>query len=296
MAGPYNEIYYYLNKYLFRLLPDKLYHNLLGYIMHQRFRCKFYWMNIEHPVTFSEKLQWIKKNAQSDEKSVLADKYEVREWVKKTIGSKYLIDLIPLNSSGILAVETIEEIDFNSLPDQFALKLTKGSGYNIICNNKDALDLQKTKKLLSKWLSINNYYLSREPQYRGKNKIICEKLLKYNITDYKFFCFNGIPEYVELYMDRFGNHKKIFYDMNWEKAGFTTANDFTDIDVECPSEFNEMINLAKLLSQGWAFVRVDLYLHNGKIYFGEMTFHPAGGYTPITPHGWEFKLGEKINL
>lgn len=111
-----------------------------------------------------------------------------------------------------------------------------------------------------------------------------------------FFCFNGTPTFVELYIDRFGNHRKVFYDMNWKKAGFTTANDSMDGDAERPKEFDEMVSVAKKLSEGWPFVRVDLYVHEGNVYFGEMTFHPAGGYTPITPHEWEYKLGEKIKL
>ncbi|MBD5356202.1 MAG: hypothetical protein HDR88_04245 [Bacteroides sp.] len=253
-------------------------------------------MNIKQPKTFSEKLQWLKKNGPRELKTRLADKYEVREWVKEKIGKEYLVDLLPLSKDGEKAITKIEDIDFDQLPNEFVLKLTKGSGFNIICNNKDKLDITKTKKTLADWLKINNYYLSREPQYKGENKIICEKMLEYNITDYKFFCFNGQPTFVELYIDRFGCHRKVFYDMDWQKVGFTTANDSMEGTAIKPKEFDEMVSVAKELSKGWTFVRVDLYVHDGKVYFGEMTFHPAGGYTPITPREWEYKLGEKILL
>lgn len=296
MAGKYRNAYYALNKYVFSALPDSLYHNLLGWIMHRRFGVKYHWMNIKHPKTFSEKLQWLKKNGPANEKSILADKFDVRRHVEKILGKEYLVDLIPLNKKGDLAVTDVNRIDFDSLPSQFVLKLTKGSGFNIICSDKSKLDIEKTRKTLTQWLNVDNYYLSREPQYKGENKIICEKMLKYNITDYKFFCFDGKPEFVELYMDRFGNHRKLFYTMDWAKAGFTTGGDSTEGETAKPSRFDEMVEIAAKLSKGFPFVRIDLYEHDGHVYFGEMTFHPAGGYTPITPRDQEYKLGDMINL
>ena len=102
--------------------------------------------------------------------------------------------------------------------------------------------------------------------------------------------------YVELYMDRFGEHNKVFYNMDWERVPFTTAGDVCDVEVDKPAEFEDMCNVAEKLAKDMAFVRVDLYVHDGKIYFGELTFFPAGGYTPITPFEWDYKLGEQIPL
>ena len=296
MAGKFRNLYYRLNKYVFDLFPDLLYHNLLGWIMHKRFGVKYHWMKISTPKGFSEKLQWLKKHGPTDLKTKLADKYDVREWVKEKIGIEYLVDLLPLNKSGKMVTSDVNDIDFDQLPQEFVLKLTKGSGFNIICKEKAKLNIQDTRKKLAQWLKIDNYLLSREPHYKGQNKIICERMLEYNITDYKFFCFAGIPTYVELFIDRFGKHRKVFYDMEWRKAGFTTANDPMDGEAVRPSEFDEMVRIATKLSEGWPFVRVDLYVHGGKVYFGEMTFHPAGGYTPITPIEWEYRLGEKIKI
>ena len=296
MAGKYRDLYYFFNRHILSLLPENIHHNVLGFVMHRRFKVKYHWMNISNPKTFSEKLQWLKTHGDIELKTRLADKYDVRDWVAERIGNKYLIDLLPITKSGGFIASSTDEIDFNNLPNEFALKLTKGSGYNIICKDKTDLNIGSACDKLNRWLKVDNYFLSRELQYRGKNRIICERMLEYNITDYKFFCFNGEPKYVELYIDRFGKHKKVFYDMQWHKAGFTTGNDPMNGIAERPKEFNEMMNVARKLSKGFSFVRVDLYVHGGNVYFGEMTFHPAGGYTPITPREWEFKLGKMLQI
>lgn len=283
------NIWYFFCKYFLSLFPDALYHNVISFIMHLRFKSKFYWLNIKHPHTFSEKLQYLKSHPVSPDEILLADKYEVRDFVRERLGDDYLIPLLGV-------YDNVDTIDWNLLPKSFVLKLTKGSGYNLICPDKERLDRNQVLRNLKKWMNVNPYYMSRELQYKGKPKIVCEKLLEYNITDYKFFCFSGEPLYVEVYMDRFGSHKKLFYDMQWKKMPFTTANDVCSLDVEKPEKFDEMFNVAKVLSSGLAFVRVDLYMSNSHVYFGEMTFHPAGGYTPITPREWDFKLGDLIKL
>lgn len=291
MAGRYRNLWYWTCKYCFSCLPNILYHNLLAFIMHKRFHVKYHWMNIKHPQTFSEKLQYLKSHPVSPYENILADKYEVRDYIKNKIGEQYLV---PLEGNGIY--NKVEEINFDSLPNEFVLKLTKGSGYNIICNDKRQLDYSRTAIILKKWLKINPYYMSREEQYKGRSRIMCEHMLEYNITDYKFFCFDGKPMYVELYIDRQKDHKKIFYDMNWIRQPFTTANDKFDIEVEKPDEFDELYSVAKKLAEDFLFVRVDLYVHDRRVYFGELTFYPAGGYTPITPREWEYKLGNLIKL
>ncbi len=296
MAGKYRNLYYGLCKYCFSLLPDILYHNLLGYIMHKRFGVKYHWMNIRKPKTFSEKLQWAKSHGNIPLKNKLADKYDVRIYIEKTIGAQYLVKLIQLNHNGDLAIDNVESIDFDLLPSQFVLKMTKGSGFNIICHDKSHLNVENTKATLRKWLKINNYYLSRQKEYIGGNKLICEEMLEYNITDYKFFCFDGEPKYVELYIDRLGNHKKVFYDMDWNKALFITGGDSMEYSAPKPAKFDEMVKVAKTLSKGFNFVRIDLYEHDNRVFFGEMTFAPAGGYTPITPHEWDYRLGGMIQI
>lgn len=297
MAGNKRIYLYLFTKYILAPFNDKIFHNIMGLLTHMRFGAKYHWMNLDNPRTFSEKIQFLKAE-QGDSlkiKTRLADKFDVRDYIAD-LKCVNLVKLIPLNDMNDIYVESVDDIKFDLLPNSFVLKLTKGSGFNIICNDKSKLDIEKTKKKLAYWLKIDNYAFSREPQYKGKSKVICEELLEYNITDYKFFCFNGIPMFVELYIDRLGNHKKVFYTMDWKPAGFTTANDVMGYEVECPSEFSEMKMIAAKLSVGFSFVRVDLYVNRGKIYFGELTFHPAGGYTPITPYEWDVKLGNMISL
>lgn len=298
MAGKYRDLYYSVNKYIFSILPDSLYHNLLGWIMYRRFGVRYHWMNIKNPRTFNEKLQWLKSHGDIELKTRLADKYDVRDWVSEKIGQEYLVKLLPLNKEGDVYVTDAGKIEWDLLPQGFALKLSKGSGYNIICKDKNALDKQSVMGKIGRWLKINNYYLSREPQYKGKNKIICEELLEYNIRDYKFFCFNGEPQYLKIDVDRFGNHNANYYSCNWElleldEVGCTRN---PDIKINRPEKFDEMVNVARKLSEEFPFVRVDLYEHGGRIYFGEMTFCPAGGYAPYRPYEWERKLGDMIEL
>lgn len=100
MAGKYRNLYYSLNRYAFNLLADSLYHNLLGWIMHKRYGEKYHWMNVKHPVTFSEKLQWLKSHGDIDMKRRLADKYDVREWIHEKVGSRYLVDLLQVANGG----------------------------------------------------------------------------------------------------------------------------------------------------------------------------------------------------
>lgn len=298
MPGKYRNLYYGLNKYVFSILPDTLYHNLLGWIMHRRFGVKYHWMNIKHPMTFNEKLQWLKTHSDIELKSKLADKFDVRAHVRKCIGEKYLVELLPLNSNGDLSVNSWEKIEWDYLPNQFALKLTKGSGFNIICKNKSELDKDIVLTQIKRWLDINNYYLSREPQYKGKNKIIAEKLLEYNIKDYKFFCFGGEPFMFKVDANRFSGHRANYYDLNWNLLDINEGgcpNDPTAV-ISRPKEFEEMVDVSRKLAHGWPFVRIDLYVHDRKVFFGEMTFHPAGGYTPLTPTEWGQKLGSLIKI
>ena len=166
----------------------------------------------------------------------------------------------------------------------------------MIVTDKTKLNIRRTKRVLDSWLKIEPFYFSREYQYIGNSRIVCEEMLEYNITDYKFFCFDGIARYVEVYKDRFGNHKKSFYDMNWTQMPFNTANDPVSDYIVRPDNFDEMKEIAERLSKNISFVRVDLYSHNKQIYFGEMTFHPAGGYTPITPREWDYRLGQFLKV
>lgn len=243
---------------------------------------------------FGEKIQWIKLNGNLERYRDLVDKYKVRKFVKNTAGEKYLTEIIDVFNS-------TSEIDFDKLPEKFVLKLNTGSGYNIICSNKKELNKEKTIRQLNKWLKEDYTKIKKEPQYKNiDKKIICEKYMqdkKGNLFDYKFFCFNGKVEFIEVDFDRFENHAMNFYDLNWNLLKLRKGNypNYTK-EFEKPENLNEMIEVAEKLSKDLPFARIDLYDVDDKIYFGEITLTPAGGLTPFRPIEEDKKYAEMIDL
>lgn len=283
-------IWYFICKYQLKYIPNKYFINLIGWITHKRFGCSYHWMNINNPKTFNEKINHIKFYKKHKLGQIVADKVLVREYVINTIGEQYLIPLHAI-------YERASEIEFDKLPNGFALKTNHGSGWNIICTDKSKLNQQQVVKQFDRWLKMNSFYLSREWQYKEiKPKIICEQLLQYEINDYKFFCFNGKPEYIQVDIDRFSNHTRIFFNSVWEIQEFSISYAINKNSIKKPEQLEKMLIIAESLSQGFNFVRVDLYIHNENIYFGEITLHPGGGFEPFIPGSFDRILGDKINL
>lgn len=254
-------------------------------------------LNLENPQTFNEKIQWMKLYDKNPIKTQLADKYVVREWVKERIGEEYLIPLL-----GVW--ENVDDIDFDKLPNKFVLKANHGSGWNIIVSDKTALNIQETKQKLQKWLQTNFAYVAGlELHYRNiKPLIIAEKYLETedkDLKDYKFLCFDGEVKYIWVDKDRYTNHKRNLFDTNWnllnEKIG---EGHIYENWLPCPKPKNleKMLQFAKILSQNFAFVRVDFYEHEDKLYFGEMTFTSATGLHVFSPSSFNLQLGKMINL
>lgn len=256
-------------------------------------------LDLENPKTFNEKGMWLKlyKYNGSPVIKQCADKFKVREYVRDKGCSEILNDVISV-------VDDVEQINWDKLPKQFVIKWNFGCGYNLICNDKTNLDIDKAIKQLKKWKRKKYYLYYSEMQYKKVNKkIIIEKYLKSSSgvqpEDYKFFCFNGKAEYVMICSGReTGNVKFLFFDREWKfikinKQGMNLDDDFT---IEKPSGMDKMFEYADRLSKGFPFVRVDFYNIEGKIIFGELTFTPAGfldvGYT----EQGEKILGEKISL
>lgn len=290
MKNILRKIWYWLCKYPLRLLPDTLFFNLETWITYCRFGEKFHWLNIQHPKRFNEKIHWLKMHPCAKNGAILADKYRVREYIANSIGEEYLVPLL-----GVW--ESADNIDFDLLPNQFALKVNHGSGMNIICTDKSKLNINQTRKKLTGWLKTNPYYISREWQYKDvPARIICEKFLEYDIMDYKFFCFNGEPKFVQVDIARFTNHTRVFFDMDWQVAPFTMLYKIPEQLPQVPKQFGEMKQLAKKLSQGIDFVRVDLYINNDKVYFGEITLHPEGGTGIFKSDEYDYVLGSMITL
>lgn len=250
-------------------------------------------LNLNSPVLFQEKLQWLKVYWQHPLVAICADKLMIREYLK-------LLDLDNL-AVPLLGVYTEpNEIKFDSLPDKFVLKTSNGCGTNFICKNKKNIDQKAIRKILAKWLKIKISHLAVEPHYdRMIPRIICEEYLddysgKLPI-DYKVFCFNGIAEFVNVILDRESGYKEIIMDKEG-KSMDVLKNEASMMNFNKPACFSEMFKIANILAKPFPFVRIDFYIINGKIYVGEMTFTPVGGYSKAFKDEFYIKMGEMISL
>ncbi len=249
--------------------------------------------NLAHPNTFSEKIQWIKIYGELKKYSRYVDKYEVRNYIKITIGEKYLIPLIGVWNR-------FEDIPFDKLPNKFVLKATHGSGYIFICKNKSLINKKALKKMINKWLNESFYLKTREIQYKDcKPRIICEEYLdegQEGLTDYKFFCKNGTPLMVEIITNRFTQPTLDLTDLNFHKLPIFLAYPNSKRDIKKPTTFSEMLSISRKLSKVFPFVRVDIYSVKNKVYFGELTFTPGNGLDIMKPHDADYQLRNLIDL
>ncbi len=277
-----------IKKRILIYLPDKLFVLLNYYTLRKTLP------NIRNPITFSEKIQWIKLYGGLEKYTEYVDKYEIRDFIRKTIGEKYLIPLVGMWGKS-------DEINFNKLPRQFVLKATHGQGYNYICKDKSSLDIAMVRNTLTNWINEDFYKKTREIQYKFcKPKILCEKYLEDesgSLIDYKIFCFNGKPHIIEVISDRYSEMKDDFMDLHWRKLPFIYNGYPQSIKIlKKPPKLDEMIDIASKLSKPFPFVRVDLYSVNNSIYFGELTFTPANGLETFDPPEVDYQLGKLIDL
>lgn len=252
-------------------------------------------LNLLNPKTFNEKIQWLKLYDNSELKTQLTDKYEVREWVKNKIGEDYLIPLIGVWND-------VTDIDWNALPEKFVLKATHGSGWNILIKDKQRADKIFIYTELNKWMQKNWCYMAGlELQYKNiKPRIIAEEYLDNvngDLHDYKVFCFNGKAKYIMYVQQRFSETKSCFFDLNWKKQKFTFNFPIYEKEVKKPERFKEMIWAAEILAQGFAHVRVDFYvLNDNSIKFGEMTFTTTSGTARWIPEQYNKYMGDLLVL
>lgn len=269
--------------YRFKILASMGMYNKLDdeTFLKKYYQCIFHKeLDLQTPKTFNAKLQWLKLYDRRPEYTMMVDKYRVRDYIAKKIGREYLIPLL-----GVW--DDPDEIDFDSLPQQFVLKCNHNSGLGMcICRDKSKLDVKKVKADLRKGLQQDYYITFREWPYRDvPRKIICEKYMEDNSTaelvDYKFFCFDGRVDCVMVCLDRSsGNTKFYFFDRAWNLLrynirGKEAPENFT---IPKPSNMEEMFEIAEKLSKGLPFARIDLYSVSGRTYFGEITFFPDSGF------------------
>ena len=247
-------------------------------------------LNLDLPELYNEKVQYAKLFYHNASLKQLVDKYEVRSYVEKTIGEKYLTKLYGVYDS-------VEDILFENMPNKFVMKLTNGSGYNFICEHKTDKIIKKIKNRFKKWIKVDFYMLGREWAYKDvRNRIICEEFLAsdgpYGLNDYKVFCFNGIPKLIQVDFSRFTGHKRNLYTPEWEFIDEKVAyeND-ENADIPKPDNLEEMLECARKLSEPFPHVRVDFYSIKNRLVFGEMTFYHGAGYLHFENEEFERKLG-----
>jgi hypothetical protein len=252
-------------------------------------------LNLKNPQTFSEKIQWLKLYDRRDAYTRMVDKYAVRSYITEKIGGEFLFPLL-----GVW--DKFDGIDFESLPEQFVLKCNHDSGGLVICTDKSRFDTCAAKKLFTRHLKINYYYGGKQWAYKNiVPKIIAEKYMTdesgTELKDYKFFCFNGEPKIIQVDFNRYTGHKRNFYTPEWDYAPVTLLyKTYPNIQIPKPPCLGVMHEIAKTLSAGIPFVRVDLYAINGKVYFGELTFYPGSGYEKFLTPEWDGIFGDWLAL
>lgn len=273
-------------------MPDSLYLKLL-YKAATGEKC-----DLKHPVTFNEKLQWLKLHDRKPEYADMVDKYEVRKIIENSIGAEYLIPCYGVYNS-------FEEIDFSSLPDQFVLKCTHDSGSVIICKDKTEFDRAAAKQSLDASMKRNYYSTYREWPYKYvKPRIIAEKYMidesGDDLKDYKVMCFNGEAKVIEVHENRFTKgkeHTQTFYDRNWNKLTIIQEGLMYVTDERtAPAQLDKILALSEELAKDMYHARIDWYIINDKIYFGEITFYDGSGFETFPNKEDNVYLGSLLKL
>lgn len=268
------------------LLPDRWHTDLQYLWRHGRLR------NHTNPRTFHELL--IKKKVNDwdrvKELGPLADKYAVREHVREVVGGEYLVPLLETFNSA-------QEIDLTKLPDSFVLKGTHGSGMNAIVKDKRLLSEAELRREAQAWLVTDYAKLFREAPYRAAvPRLIAETLLIGDDgqppTDYKFFVFDGHVALFEADYSRFLEHQQAFFLPDGRRLAVHRGRPKPEPIPSLPQNLDHMVAVAAELGVGHEFVRVDLYEVGGRVYFGELTFYPAGALNLWNPEAFENEMGE----
>ena len=255
-----------------------------------------YWPHLKRPRSFEEKVNYRMLFDRNPLWTLFSDKLRVRDYVRDRVGEK---SLVPLLWSG----ENPEDIPFDRLPQKFVLKANHGCGYNLVVTDKARLAQAKAKQQLRRWCEENfcdDTHLGHAWGYRNvKPMVMVEAFLEENghaAVDYKFECFSGRAEYVQMNFDRFGDPYEKFFDREFHPLDLWQGTRQYPHPVPRPPNYDEMIRVSETLAQGLDFIRVDLYSIGGRTYFGELTCYPSAGSTPFIPESYDFEWGQKWKL
>ena len=293
ITDPGVRFYYYSAHGKYQDMPDDEY---LKMMFKARVKRE---LDLENPVRLSDKLQWLKIYDRNPEYSKMVDKYEIKKIVADKIGAEHVVPALNV-------WDKAEDIDITNLPDQFVLKCTHDSGGFVICKDKANFDLDAAKEKLGGRLKRNYFYGDREWPYKNvKPRIIAEPFIdtlgKPDSVEYKLTCYHGKVVFTTICTgiahDELKNRKNDHYDRDWKPMPWYTFYEPSgEVLAKKPEYIDEMIEMAEKLSEGIPYLRVDFYRHEGRIYFGEVTFYTWGGFLIFEPDEWDIKLGEMLEL
>lgn len=270
------------------LLSDRQYARVRYWLIHGHYP------NIENPVLLSEKIQYLKLYERTILRKRIADRMKVRDFVKKRAGEEHLIPLIAV-------FRKLTQAEWDALPGKFVLKASHGSGFIRIVKDKTVEKFDEILAETEQWLSTDYYEFGREWVYKGLERLlIAEELLQDNFgnvpSDYKFYCFDGEVKLIQVDIDRFKGQKRFLFNRSFEPFNAKLYYSAGKVSPDKPKEMNAAVYLAELLSKEFNFIRVDLYLLDGRVFFGEMTNYPANGFQVFKPESFEIEMGGHLKL
>jgi len=253
-------------------------------------------INIENPILFTEKVQWLKIYDSSFLKTFCTDKITVHDYVKEKIGKDICVPILKI-------YDKPEEIKLDELPNQFVIKCNHACQMNIIVKDKNNFNLSLAKQTLNKWLKEDySQNIGYELHYKNiPHRILVEEYKENqghsDLIDYKFYCFNGNPIFCQVITDRHSGEKISHYDMDWNyRPEYDWINFSSVSNLQKPKHYSKMIEYAKILSKDFKLVRVDFYEIDDKIYLGELTFTPMAGYIKYKNPNTNLQLGNLLKL
>jgi hypothetical protein len=251
--------------------------------------------DLQHPKSWTEKLQWLKLNDRNPLMPVLADKYRVREYVTSRGLGHLLTELLGV-------YEDAAEIDFSALPKQFVLKVNHDSGSAIVVPDSRQIDEQAVRKKLKTSLATPYSAGIRKGEWHYlpiPRKILAEAYLGEmlaNSCEYRIHCFNGKAGFITVGGSVEGQRVSNLYDQNWQEIDAALQFPRFGKRVAKPELLEEMLEVARVLAKGLIYVRVDLYQFGGRIHFGELTFFPGSGFAPLDPIKWDYTFGDWLEI
>lgn len=285
-------IKWFLNKIFWggfrHLLSDRQYAKVRYWLIHGRVP------NIETPILLSEKIQYLKLYERTGLRKKVADRIKVRDYVKDTVGEEVLIPQVTVFSK-------LTQQEWEMLPETFALKASHGSGFIRIVKDKSDENFEEVFAESERWLSTDYYKFGREWVYKGLERLlIVEELILDESgsvpSDYKFYCFDGRVKLIQVDLNRFTGQNRFLFDRSFEPIEATLYYPPGEEMPGRPAGMKEAINVAEELSKEFNFIRVDLYLIDGKVYFGELTNYPANGFQVFEPESFEIEMGSYLTL